>query len=370
MDAFFQVSREQSRIKGEIVAKYFDAWARVIYPTVEDSGDKRICYMDLFAGPGRYEDGTESTPLAVLKRAVGDDKLAGSLVATFNDRDPVNAERLRREIASLPGISKLRHHPEVRCGEIDDSTAEYFASMHSAPCLFFIDPWGYKGLSLRLVNAVIKDWACECVFFFNYNRINMGLPNNIVRHHMEALFGEAIAAELRHKIESLEPPDRETAVVEALCQALLRGGQRRYVLPFRFRDERGTRTSHHLIFVTKHPRGYKIMKEIMAKASSDSDQGVASFEYSPARQQDMFLFGFTRPLDQLADELLAKFAGRALTVNAVYNEHNVGTPFIEANYKSVLKQLAEKNAVTAHRPSGKSIRSGFPDDIVVTFPRK
>src|SRR5207248_10024637 len=38
----------------------------------------------------------------------------------------------------------------------------------------FVDPFGYKGLSLQLVNSVIKDWGCDCVFFFNYNRISMG----------------------------------------------------------------------------------------------------------------------------------------------------------------------------------------------------
>ena len=60
----------------------------------------------------------------------------------------------------------------------------------------FVDPWGYKGLSLRLINSVLKDWACECIFFFNYNRINMGLGNDAVKEHMDALFGEERAAEL------------------------------------------------------------------------------------------------------------------------------------------------------------------------------
>ena len=58
------------------------------------------------------------------------------------------------------------------------------------PTFFFVDPWGYKGLSLRLINSVLKDWGCDCVFFFNYNRINMGLGNDAVEKHMDALFGK------------------------------------------------------------------------------------------------------------------------------------------------------------------------------------
>jgi hypothetical protein len=199
----------------------------------------------------------------------------------------------------------------------------------------------------------------------------MGLNNTFVRKHMNALFSAPVVESLLPKLEPLSPADRETAVVEALCQTLKAGEHRPYVLPFRFRDANGTRTSHHLIFVTKHFRGYEIMKEIMAKASSDKEEGVASFEYSPARQQDMFLFGFTRPKERLADELLDRYAGRSISVGNIYQDHNVGTPFILSNYKDVLKGLVEKEAVKAHRPDGKPIRkNSMPEDVVITFPTR
>ena len=71
MESFFQESSEQSIVKATIVAKYFWAWARVVMPTARTHSGK-IAYMDLFAGPGRYEDGTKSTPLLVLERAIQD----------------------------------------------------------------------------------------------------------------------------------------------------------------------------------------------------------------------------------------------------------------------------------------------------------
>ena len=49
-------------------------------------------------------------------------------------------------------------------------------------------------------------------------------------------------------------------------------------------QRRGSRTSHHLIIVSKHFRGYEIMKETIAKESSSAEHGVASFEYNPARR--------------------------------------------------------------------------------------
>jgi three-Cys-motif partner protein len=327
--------------------------------------------IDCLAGPGRYQDGTESTPIEVLKKAIGDEKLSQMLVSVFNDKDKKNVRSLESQIMGISGIERLKHRPQILCSEVDGSTARAFQSMKTIPSLFFIDPWGYKGLSLDLVNAVIKDWACECIFFFNYNRINMGLENDAVKRHMDALFSEKRAVELRIALEPLSPFDRESAIVEALCGALLDGGQRRYVLPFRFRDERGTRTSHHLIFITKHFRGYDIMKQVMGLASSDHEEGVPSFEYTPARQMDLFLFGFTRPLEQLRQSLMEQYAGRTMSVSELYEDHSVGTPYLMSNYKDALRKMYEKKEIQAKRRDGKPIRKGsFPDQVLVTFPER
>ena len=55
-----------------------------------------------------------------------------------------------------------------------------------------------------------------------------------------------------------------------------------YVLAFPFKNERGIRTTHYLIFISKHILGYNIMKGIMGPSSSHHPQGVPSFEYNPA----------------------------------------------------------------------------------------
>jgi three-Cys-motif partner protein len=63
-DSFFDEQKEQSLVKARIVEKYFWAWAKVIIPTAKKAGNK-IAYIDLFAGPGRYKDGSSSTPIKV-----------------------------------------------------------------------------------------------------------------------------------------------------------------------------------------------------------------------------------------------------------------------------------------------------------------
>ena len=240
------------------------------------------------------------------------------------------------------------------------------------PSFFFVDPWGYKGLSLRLVNAVLKDWGSDCVFFFNYNRINMGLSNDAVFEHMTALFGNDRASILRKTLDKItNPKEREAEILENLVKSLKEmGGQ--FVLPFRFRNDHGTRTSHYLIFVSKNFRGYEIMKDIMAAMSSSNAQGVASFEYSPATERQPYLFELNRPLEELGKLLLETFAGQNLTLPEIYEglEKRRVTPFVEKHYRQVLIQLAEAGKISVHRPSGKAHRKNtFPLDLVAQFPK-
>lgn len=371
-NSFFNEQKEQSLIKARIVEKYFWAWAKVIISKVKkgSSSNQKIAYVDLFAGAGRYKDGSKSTPVKVLETAIADTDMRNMLVSIFNDADVENVNSLQQAIDSIPGIENLKYRPQISKYEVGEDIVKTFQSMKLVPTLLFVDPWGYKGLSLQLVNSVVKDWGCDCIFFFNYNRINMGLNNDAVKEHINALFGQVGADQLRERLKTLTPQERELTVVEYICEALKEMGGK-YVLPFRFRHEMGNRTSHHLIFVSKHPKGYEIMKEIMAKESSEQTQGVPSFEYNPATLQQPLLFELTRPLDQLESMLLDNFSGKTMTMAEIYDQHHVGKPYIKKNYKTALSNLESQGKVTVHSPEDKKRRKGtFADDLKVTFPVK
>jgi len=372
-NSFFNEQTEQSLVKATIVSKYFDVWANVIiatqkrYPT---RSPNKIAYIDLFAGPGRYFDESQSTPLKILQNAIQNPDIRERLVTLFNDKDEGNAHSLESAINSLSGIKTLKYPPHVENKEVGEEIVKMFEEMSLVPTLFFVDPWGYKGLSLRLVNSVLKDWGCDCIFFFNYNRINMGLSNPMVMEHMNSLFGAERAATLRMKLNSLSPADRELTVVEELCQAI-KSYENRYTLPFRFRDSKGKRTSHHLIFVSKHFRGYEIMKDIMARESTYADQGVPTFEYNPADflPKQTLLFNLSRPLDDLQGMLLKSFAGQTISMFDIYQKHNVDTPYVKSNYKEALKALEENGRIVAQKPDGKVRRKGtFADNVLAIFP--
>jgi len=194
----------------------------------------------------------------------------------------------------------------------------------------------------------------------------MGVNNEAIEHRMDALFGKERADNLRSELRGLSPEERESRIVENICQALQEIGGK-YTLPFRFRKRNRDSTSHHLIFVSKHVRGYEIMKGIMARESSSEDQGVASFEYNPASASCPLLFSLSRPLDDLEELLLKEFSGKKLSMKEIFESHHVGRPYIEKNYKDVLKKLETAEKIVASPPASGRKKNTFSDRVLVQF---
>lgn len=363
-DNFFDEQLDQSETKARLVQKYFFAWATIVGSTAEKFGNGRIAYIDLFAGPGRYKDGAASTPLLVLEHALKSPRLSKTLVTYFNDADRSHSASLQAEINKLQGIGNLQHKPQVSCGEIGADAEKFFNETRLIPSFTFFDPFGYKGLSLKIINGVIKDWGCDCIFFFNYSRINAGLSNPLVKPHMDALFGEQRADELRTRIEGKSPDARIALILEELSQAIKEMGGK-FVLPFRFK--RGKRMTHSLVFVSKSFKGYETMKDIMATESSSEDQGVPSFTYSPADASTPLLFSLSQPFDALKEALPLKYAGKTITMRQLYESHSVDTPYLSKHYKQALRELEAEGLITANPSVDHRRKNTFADHVSVTF---
>ena len=343
---FFVKPLEQSKVKSQIVAKYFFAWAKII-----GTRGNCIAYIDLFAGQGYYEDGTESTPLLILKKAISDPKIGQILRSEFNDKNKEFIKALQKAVEQLEGVRNLTHSPKFTNITISREIVQQYAQAKLPPTLFFLDPWGYKGLSLELIRAAIKDWASECLLFFNYDRINRDLQNPLAKNQLNELFGEKRADKLREMTIVMEPYKREETIIQEFCEALKAMGGN-YALPFCFLSRKKDKTSHYLIHVTKNKRGYGVMKEIMAGYSEKDEDDVPKYTFDPKLMTQLIL-NFNRPIRELRKHLLLEFRGQTLKAKDVYDKHQEKTRFIRENYKDALRTLEKDGKIEINPPSSK-----------------
>ncbi len=370
---FFEKRTEQSKFKTEIVRKYFWIWAKIISNQVKKRGGNKIGYVDLFAGRGRYEDDSKSTPLLILERAIETSELSQMLVTIFNDEDEDYCLQLQKEIDAVADINNLKFKPVVRNYTVDDSLAEKVKQAVTFPSLFFLDPCGYKGLSLKLIQIALNGWGCDCIFFFNYNRINQHLSNSVLTENMDSLFGKSKADFLRQTLVGKTPTERESLIINSLKEALVELGGT-YNIEYFFKDDSGKKTSHFLVFASKNKLGYDKMKDVMARESSSKHEGVSSFGFNPRDKEKSpsLLDLMYSPIDNLSEELMKLFAGRTISVKEIYYSHHLGTEFVLKNYQDALRRLEEQKRIVAQpsaekRPKRDGIVT-FSENVVVTFP--
>ena len=139
----------------------------------------------------------------------------------------------------------------------------------------------------------------------------MGLGNDAIEEHINVLFGDERANELREKLELLPSREREAAIVEALTAALRELGAN-YVLPFCFKDEKGSRNPPPYIRNRASAR-LPHHERINGETEFGKPPRCSIFGYCPASAIHPLLFELNRPLDDLEGMLLGEYVGLTLT---------------------------------------------------------
>lgn len=366
-DFFNEPQRLASKIKTDIVVRYFKPWLDIM-----TKRSLRVGYVDLFCGPGKFKDesGTEfpSTPLLILDRVLEwPDFLTLNLYLHFNDADPKHAASLRAAMQAHPAWPVIGRRIRITSEKV--TAANVRSWIQPYPALYFLDPFGYGGFTFDDLNAIVREHGNDLLFFFNYNRFNPELdhPNEHIRRQTEVLLGTKSHQQLQTKLHDPHAATgRQSIITDHLWSQLEQGGSpQHYVVPFEFKFKDRHRTSHYLVFVSKNLTARNIIRDVMSRLRTDTAGG--SFEFNPhVSQGELFDGHFV-----LGDELIQMFAGRTLTVAQIMADHDQAhprSPYVEKDYKSALKQLRKTSRVMVVKPDGKKVPDHqMPDTALVTF---
>lgn len=367
---FFTEQTEQSAVKARIISSYFNAWARVI-----KKWDGEMGYIDLFCGPGRYGDNNLSAPLQIIQSTLSDPVLTKKMHFLFNDQDENNITSLKSEIQRIDSNSLLDKRIRYCTQTVDGNSHLKIRIPQGLPVLSFVDPFGYKGLTRELIDLLISNSGSDCIFFFNYNRINMALSSNTkFDEHLKSIFGADRMTSLKLSLSDLPSAQREPLVLDALISALTEN-KSNFVLPFKFYGQEQSRTSHFIIFVTKNRVACKIMKQIMYSNSAKDADGVATFSFEDSKNfaSDFNQLSlFTGPLQSLIEDLKRKHSGESISVKKLCDDVDCdfNSHYVSKNVKEALICLETNGEIRVISGRKQMYRKGkltMPDGAIVEF---
>lgn len=373
-DNFFAVQKEKSRIKTLIVTEFFKAY----FPIINTAFQQDVWYIDLFCGPGYYEDGSASTPIKLLDviDAFRDNAVRERLKIVFNDHNTDYVEKLRHHIEAHPVLPRLKYKPQtlnLKASEVDLSVY----TKGNNPIFSFVDPWGYKDVSVSQVWSLVKNRGSDCVLFFNSDRILQDISKPANTQDFQQIFGNLFERAKAIQIDStLSQRKKSEAFLMLFSKNLYLTVKREYddkfkifVLPFYVEADDKEKTSHYIVFISKSPKAIQEMRRVMIKYGNS-----ISAELGYDSKDEMQISLLNRNDD--SPESIIKIIKKMISQNpGIYDKKYTVTslsehmdcygmqtkyrvlPYSIPEVKSAVQALHQKGCIKVLLPNGKPIRS-------------
>lgn len=366
--AHFDEYREQTHLKHEILAAYLPAYFHIL-----KGSSKNLVFIDGFAGPGTYttaETGEkrDGSPIRMLT-LIAENKDFRSRVSTiFIEHDKALFNQLERRVdefcANHPGVRK----PVCLLGTFSDQVIHVIDRLkrNLAPTFLFVDPCGISGASLDTIRAVMDCEKCEAFIFFNIDGVRRTAGLEMTSNALVELLGTRERAHALHDEfrKATDARGREEMILSHYCAAIKEVIGAKYIVPFRVEHEDRQTTSHYLIHATKHPLGFRIMKDVMWRRGHAEDMPGGLMLAQKSRSKFFPLF------DERADEIKQSILDALRTgpkqVSVFYEQwpERPDDRYCEPAYRNALLELEADGRVEVLSKDGMGVAG------VATRPRR
>ena len=340
--------------KHEILRRHLGAWFPIMC-----SWNRRLVFVDGFAGPGQYAGGEPGSPVVALRAASEHESdLTGCrLLFRFIEADRRRHDHLRDVVDGL----QLPEHIEacVKRGVFTGRLSQLEADLRQPDTAGFVmlDPFGVKDVTLAAIRRLASFRGVEMLISFMYEGVSRWLDSSEMEPHLDLLFETTRWRDAK----GMDPAEKREFLHNLFIERLHVVGMQ-YVRSFEMRDA-SDRPKYFLIFGTHHPKGLEVMKQAMWKVDESG-----RYEFSDATNPDQpTLFEKQPDYDQLTELILGRFKGREASIAEVLSFVLLETAFLPTHVrKNVLVPLENDERIDVTSSRRKRARS-YPDGTQIRF---
>lgn len=369
---FFKTQTPSSLIKAKIVAEYFPQYCKILSKRPQE----QIVYMDLFSGPGMYEDGKLSTPLLIAHSCANDLLLREKVQMAFNDNQYSEALKENFFKHFPQGIFTLPPRFGNKTVGEDKAIYEYLIKPatrpNPRPTLLFFDPWGYKGIDTLALAKFLENWGNEIFLFVNIKRIHAAIENDKFDELMQSLFPTTIQQLKKDRKYKSTVYERLNLIMENLANEFSKAiSDKIYHCAFKFQEEDSNATSHFIIHFTKHSKGYELVKQVYYDfdniGATLEKNGVYTFDAKRMGSSNID-FGDAN-VSTLSIDLENKYKGKIIVAKDLFEEHHPSTKYCGSHYAKTLRYMLEKGKISVKFTDDKSHKVSVlvNENCILTF---
>jgi three-Cys-motif partner protein len=333
--------------KIRIVEEYLKSWFPII-----SRHNNRIIYIDGFCGPGEYREGEKGSPIIALETALNHSH--GNLrnveiIFLFIDKKKDRIENLSELIQGY----KLPRNIKVECvqgnfgGTIESILNEIESKGRNlAPTFLFIDPFGIKEASFKLIQRFMENPKCEVMVNFMVEYINRFSRTKAFEKSLNDLYGT----------DKWKICDRADERIKCFIETYKNQLKEivKYCWSFEMVNDRN-KGCYMLFYGTNHLLGLEKMKDAMWKIDPTGD-----YKFYDSYHSQLTIFEDYFDPQGLA-EIYLELGRRDFNIIELEEFTIVETAYRKNHVRKALKILEERRLIKVFRKSA----HGFPEGTII-----
>ena len=362
-DEFFTKREAHSEAKHHILTKYLVQW----FPKLVKY-EKRLIYIDGFAGPGRYVDGDDGSPIVALKALLehksfhswGNREFDFVFVEANKKYFDTLNEEVERYLEEMGGPSN------VRVFYLNDKFVDILKRPDLAkiiesrdPLFAFIDPFGFGDIPMRVIADITKFKKSEVMLNLSIDSISRFFTTDSVEALLNSLF-DLTAQERYSKLQECSNDQKRPEKIRSIyIDQLKNKAKMDLAWSFEMTFTNG-HTGYYLIFGTHHLEGLKAIKEAMWSVDPSGN-----FRFADRLAKQLVLFSKNEVnTEPLKKALVKKYSGREVTVDEIIQFTVEETPYLDTHVRNKTLSPMEKEKKISVIRTG---RSGFKTGTKIKF---
>ncbi|MGH1336494.1 MAG: hypothetical protein ACRBFS_10230 [Aureispira sp.] len=358
-----------------LLGHYFMPWAKQVSKRIAMEGlEEKFAYIDLAVGESTATP-QDSPSYAILEWVSRQRNIRPLLYTLLNEKEGEKAVFWNNCLENLPRIEHFTFAPQLHQSMVDTPLQQHIATVRSLPTLVVADLCANEGLTWKWLRDLVQGHPADCVLSINYQQLLNWSKRKRDQEQLERILGEqashALKVAFKKRLSATEKENYWKNLLEERLQEVL-GANNPGLLCYTFYDEQD-KTSRFLYFLTRDPKAYQAMRQVMNAESHIVEDGIGNLCYQPSRgprkhQTSPTLFG---PMFKLEQHLWATYLHQTIQLVDLYEEQHWGRSLTKKNYIDALLNLEEKGQIKITRkraPRGRTVpKDHLPDKTFLSF---
>ena len=356
-----------TKAKHEILREYLKPW----FPIISSRGDT-VVYLDGFAGPGVYSKGEEGSPVIAMNTALTHESKSKfkKIVFWFIEKDKETADQLGNTLKTT--FPELKNNDDdqivyhIQNTTFADSVEHILDEMERdgtklAPTFAFLDPFGVKGLPMKLIARILQYQKCEVMVTF-MSKYMLRFHDQQRENFLNELFGTKEWQEVR---DMDDPNEKRKFLLNLYIKQLKTLGGAKHVKTFEMIGN-DNQAIYYLVYGTKHWRGMEVIKTVMNKIGRGGEY-TFSDRTNPDQSCILDFFDDEFWIGDAAKKIHDEFKGKTVSVDFIREWVATETPY-PYQKKKILSKLETQVPPKITNVTNRT-RNGlfYPDGCMITF---